>query len=258
MDLRIQQSRCPVIGITSGPDVTEERFGPMRRFRLGADYVYAVEAAGGIPLILPPRPESIETVLSLVDGLIFSGGADLDPALFGETELHPSTYSVDEERDTYELRLIREALDRDLPTLCICRGIQVLAVAFGGTLYQDIPSQVPGALTHRQYLDGKLAPEPTHAITATPGSLLERTYTQRTIPANSLHHQSVKDAGPSLVVEGTAEDGIIEAVSVPGRRFILGLQWHPEMMFAAHPLQLAPFSALIEEAARVLAAHPAD
>ncbi|CAN5525990.1 gamma-glutamyl-gamma-aminobutyrate hydrolase family protein [soil metagenome] len=238
----------PVIGITPGPETIEADFGTVHRYRVSTDYALAVEAAGGVPIILPLQSASIPTVLELVDGLLFSGGADIDPMRYGDPSVHPSTYGVDKQRDDFELELITSAIAVNTPMLCICRGIQVLNVALGGTLVQDIADEIPGADLHRQYKEGIPADQPIHDVRVTPGSLLEQVYGTASIPANSLHHQSAKHIGSGLVLEGQTEDGIVEAVSYPGASFVLGVQWHPEMMHRADSLQMKPFEALVTAA----------
>jgi putative glutamine amidotransferase len=235
----------PIIGITPGAEVIEADYGKVHRYRLSTDYAFAIEAAGGIPLILPLQSASIPAVLELVDGLLFSGGADIDPIRFGDSTVHPTTYGIDKQRDDFELELISSAINADAPMLCICRGIQVLNVACGGTLIQDIADESPNAGLHRQYQAGIPADEPVHEVQVASGSLLEQVYGASSIATNSLHHQSVKDLGQGLVLDGQTEDGIVEAISHSGASFILGVQWHPEMMYRAVPHQMKPFEALV-------------
>ncbi|MGE3796517.1 MAG: gamma-glutamyl-gamma-aminobutyrate hydrolase family protein [Thermomicrobiales bacterium] len=241
-------TRSPVIGITSGPEIEEAVYGTVRRYRLSSDYTIAVEAAGGTPIILPLRSQSIPALLDLVDGFLFSGGADINPSLFGDDSVHRETYGVDKERDTFELELMRAAIAADKPVLCICRGIQVLNVAFGGSLWQHIADDIANPLTHRQFHDGIPADRPSHAVQMTPGSLLESVYGPAPLEVNSLHHQAVREPGAGLKIDGVAPDGVIEAMSVPDATFVLGVQWHPEMMQRVDERQQRPFSALIEAA----------
>jgi putative glutamine amidotransferase len=238
----------PVIGITPSPIVETTSSGTFERYAISSYYVSAVAAAGGVPLVLPPQDGDVETLLGLIDGLLFSGGADIDPNYYGETELHPATYDVHPLRDRFELELIRVAIERDYPSLCICRGIQLLNVACGGSLYQHVPDQYDAAIPHRQQEAGYQTHEPSHSITVEPGSLLATAYGAITIRANSYHHQAVKKIAPSLRATGWTEDGLIEAVELHEKSFVLGVQWHPEMMFQAHPEHLAPFKALAEAA----------
>lgn len=237
--------RPPIIGITSGPDVEEAAYGSVHRYRLSSDYTKAVQAAGGIPLILPLHTSSIPRLLGVVDGLVFSGGADLDPSHFGDKDVHPDTYGLDDERDSFELDLMRAAVAADKPVLSICRGIQVLNVAFGGTLYQHIADQVEDPLPHRQQLVGVPGRQGSHDVQLTPDSITAKIFGMSTIRVNSLHHQSIRDIGEGLAIDGVSLDGVIEAVSRPESSFVVGVQWHPEMMQAEDPLQRKPFDALM-------------
>jgi putative glutamine amidotransferase len=244
----------PIIGITPSPIMDAGSSGTFEKYALATTYVNAVIAAGGTPVILPPQDGASESLLGLVDGLLFSGGADIDPEHYGDSEVHPTTYDVHPLRDRFELELIAQAIERDLPILCICRGIQVLNVACGGTLFQHVPEQYDTAIPHRQQEAGFESFQPSHDVVAEPGTLLERVYASDRIPVNSYHHQAVRSLAPSLKVAGHAEDGLMEAVEVTGRTFVLGVQWHPEMMFHEHAEHLRPFEELVAAAtARKLA-----
>ncbi|HET8630229.1 MAG TPA: gamma-glutamyl-gamma-aminobutyrate hydrolase family protein [Thermomicrobiales bacterium] len=236
----------PLIGIT--PSLrTDERSG--ETFTLANTYVSAVEAAGGIPVILPPHGGGVAELVEALDGVLFSGGADIRPSRYGDETVHPTTYGVSDLRDEFELALLGAALERDLPVLCICRGIQVLNVGLGGTLYQDVADQYPDAIAHRPEVEGTPRHEPLHTVAAEPGSLLADVYGAESIAANSFHHQSLKEIGAGLEVMGRTADGSVEAVTDPSHRFVLGVQWHPEMMFDVHDEHLRPFARLVEEAA---------
>jgi putative glutamine amidotransferase len=248
-------ARTPVIGITSALISEEQDYGTMHRHRVSADYSEAVLNAGGLPIILPPQDGTIEQILEIVDGLIFSGGADIDPARYGESEVHPMTYDISDERDRFEIDLFNAAIERDKPALCICRGIQVLNVALGGSLIQHIDDVVPDSLPHRQHHVGIMGTESSHEVTFEEGSLSAEIFEAAVVPVNSLHHQSLAEPANRVRVEGISSDGVIESVSVPGCRFVLGLQWHPELLFKTMPEQLKPFAALVE-AARSSAAEP--
>lgn len=235
----------PLIGIT--PSLKDDsHFGEL--FTMAATYVNAVATAGGVPLVLPPHQADIGALLDGLDGLLLSGGGDIRPDRFGDETVHPTTYGVSDLRDDFEFALLAEALRRDLPLLAICRGIQVLNVGLGGTLYQDVADLYADAIPHRQEVTPETRHEPSHPVTAEPGSLLAAVYETTTIQANSFHHQAVKEPGEGLVVVGRTDDGTIEALELPNRRFVLGVQWHPEMMFAAHREHLRPFTRLVEEA----------
>ena len=192
-----------------------------------ARYLEAVQRAGGRALLLPPNSEDAEDpggILELLDALVITGGAgDLDPALYGE-EPHPETGPVQEERDAYELALVRGALEREMPVLGICRGMQILNVAYGGTIEQHLPD-VLGHEEHR-HTPGAFA---DHEVRLAPGSLAARAAGSERTPVKSHHHQGVKEVGNGLVVTGrSAEDGAVEALEDPSCPFVLGVLWHPE------------------------------
>lgn len=241
-------TRTPVIGITAALISEEQDYGTMQRHRVSADYSEAVLQAGGLPIILPPLDGTCESILELVDGLIFSGGADIDPARYGDTEVHPKTYDISDERDRFEIDLLSAAVVRDVPILCICRGIQVLNVALGGTLIQHIDDTVSEPLAHRQHEVGIVGNESSHEVAFIEGSLSAEVFESSTLSVNSLHHQSLAQPAAQIRVEGISSDGVIESVSVPGCRFVLGLQWHPELLFKTMPDQLKPFESLVAAA----------
>jgi putative glutamine amidotransferase len=192
-----------------------------------ARYLQAVQRAGGRPVLLPPDPEDAEDpgeVLDLLDALVVTGGAgDLDPALYGE-ERHPETGPVQEERDAYELALVRGALEREMPVLGICRGMHILNVAYGGTIEQHLPDAL-GHEEHR-HTPGTFA---DHEVRLVPDSLAARAAGWERTPAKSHHHQGIKEVGEGLQVTGWAvEDDAVEALEDPSCPFVLGVLWHPE------------------------------
>ena len=211
----------PLIGITISYSSQNREF-----FTLRDDYVRAVEKAGGLPVVLAPgRGEDAGDLLSRLDGLLLTGGADVDPGLYGE-EPHETVTRVIPERDAFEIDLCREALRRDHPLLAICRGHQVLNVATGGTLIQDIPSQVTGARDHDPDRERW---ETAHEVRILPRTRLREILGAETIDVNSFHHQAVRELGQGLVVSATSSaDKVIEGIEAPGRRLALGVQWHPE------------------------------
>lgn len=194
-------------------------------YALRRNYCDTIRAAGGLPLPLPHQLDAVDEYLDLIDGVVVTGGAfDVDPALFGAADRH-ATVKLKSARTAFELALVKAALARDLPVLGICGGQQLLNVALGGSLIQHIPDEVAGALAHEQ---PNPRTEPGHTVSATPGSLLARAAGMTEFSVNSAHHQAVREVGAGVVVSGRAPDGVIEAIEVPSRRFVLGVQWHPE------------------------------
>ena len=224
----------PVVGITTY--VVPAAFGvwQLDSALVPYDYVRAVERAGGRPLLVPPSTDGVEETLDSVDGLIFSGGSDLDPGLYGQ-DAHPETKDVVRARDDAELALLRRALERDLPVLAICRGSQVFNVALGGDLVQHLPDAVhkhtPGVFAdHEVELDAD----------SRVGALLgERA------PVKSHHHQGIGRLGEGLRATARADDGTVEALEASDRRFAVGVLWHPE---AGEDMRL--FAELVEQARR--------
>lgn len=237
---------APLIAITCGTNAQDAEATAASRTqdRLNATYSRAIMAAGGVPVILPNIGEAVaEGLLECVDGLLLSGGLDIAPALFGEERLN-ETVEVDAPRDATELPLIRAAVERDLPVLAICRGIQSLNVALGGTLYQDIPAQIPSEVAHSQKEGRAVA---THGIAVTPGSRLVEIVGEA-MQVNSFHHQALRRVADALRVTATAPDGVVEAVEGMGRRFVLGLQFHPEEMTGVSEQARGTFAAFVEAA----------
>ncbi len=234
----------PVIGLTPTPSTDKLGHGTFRRYVLANTYTEGVEESGGLPFILPPQGGDPNEILDRIDGLLFSGGGDIDPMEYRETNVHAG--GIDEQRDSFELALFKAALERDIPILCICRGIQVANVALGGTLYQDIAAEFSDQIEHRQHEAGYSPPDKSHGVSVEPDSRLHEVYGSTEIETNSFHHQALKDVSPELVVIGRAPDGTIEAVDRPASTWFLGVQWHPEMMFREHSEHLKPFQSLVE------------
>src|SRR5918992_1067474 len=228
----------PVIGITSYAEQARWGVWDAPAALIPMVYVRAVERAGGRPLLVPPSEGAIEETLDALDGLLFSGGSDLDPELYG-AEAHPETNGVRPERDRAELALLKAALERDMPVLAVCRGSQVLNVARGGDLVQHLP-EVVGDEKHK-HTPGVFA---DHDVDLKEGTRLQRLLGDRA-PVKSHHHQGYGAIGEGLVESAWAEDGTVEALEDPSRRFALGVLWHPE---AGEDFAL--FEALVEEAAR--------
>ena len=222
-----RSGRRPTIGVTAAIEkVSYGAWNEVPAFISPTSYARAVQRAGGRPVLLLPDPEDSEDpdgVLDIIDALIVTGGAgDVNPVLYGE-EPHPETGPVQEERDAYELALVRAAKDRQMPILGICRGMQVLNVAYGGGIEQHIPDVV-GHEDHRHTL-GTFA---DHVVELEPGSLAARAVGAERAPVKSHHHQGVKEIGAGLAVTARAEDETVEAIEDPSCPFVLGVLWHPE------------------------------
>ena len=218
----------PNIGITAATEnVSYGVWDEVPAFISPASYVRAVQRAGGRPILLVPDPEDAEEpigVLDLVDALILTGGAgDVNPAFYGQ-ERHPETGPIQEERDAYELALARAAVEREVPILGICRGMEVLNVVYGGSIEQHLP-EVLGHEEHR-HTPGTYA---DHEVRLVPGSLAARAAGYESTPVKSHHHQGIKEVGRGLDVSGWAtEDDAVEALEDPSASFVLGVLWHPE------------------------------
>jgi putative glutamine amidotransferase len=187
------------------------------------DYVASLERAGATVKILDAERDRLPGALDECDGILLTGGADVDPREYGDAP--DPTVQIDAARDAYELPLARLAIERDVPLLAICRGVQVLNVAAGGTLIQDIPSQHPTSTPHSLTEASDLI---AHDVAIAPGTCLSVLVGQPRAAVNSRHHQSVKDAAPGFVVAATSPDGVIEAIERPASSFCVGVQWHPE------------------------------
>ncbi len=232
--------RQPLIGVTA--DLTDNMINLRRQ------YVESVHRAGGLAVVLPVAASDADLaqLATHLDGLLFMGGADIDPACYGEAR-HPACGAAKPERDRTELFLMRLAREKHLPVLAICRGCQVMNVACGGTLVQDIETELGlPAARHSQVEDYAVT---THQVTVVPGSLLATVTGQAVLDVNTKHHQCVKTLGEGLVIDGrSAEDGLIEAFHDPKERFFLGVQWHPEMLSHLKSDAAALFSALVAAA----------
>jgi putative glutamine amidotransferase len=205
-------------------------------------YVDGVARAGGLPVVVDPR-QDLEPVLDRVEALVLSGGADLDPALYGE-ERHPSVYGVDRTVDENEIALARSAIARGVPILAICRGAQVCNVALGGTLHQDL-AELPDAGAHGR--PGEAGGGHEHEITVDPDSLLAEVFGATRVVGSCHHHQAVAKLGDGLRVTATAADGIAEGLELDGS-WLLAVQWHPEDTAGTDPVQQRLFDALVERA----------
>jgi putative glutamine amidotransferase len=230
--------RAPIIGITTETNDQNE-------YVLPAEYVQAIRHAGGIPLLLPPGEPNLPVFLELIDGLILSGGGDIDPLHYG-SDGHPAVYMIDGPRDEMELTLARYAAAGDLPTLGVCRGAQLINVALGGTLVEHLPDEIDNTIAHRMEPRGAIP----HAVTITLDSRLAQVMGEETVVGASWHHQAIRTLGPGLLVVASAADGTIEAVELPSHPWLLAVQWHPEITAGEDPVQQRLFDALVEASRR--------
>lgn len=234
----------PRIGITSW----HHRDDDERWEAVLEGYPRAVLEAGGLPLILPiahPASTLTEAYLDAIDGLLLTGGADIHPAFYGQIVLERCG-EIDEERDRFEVELVHAARSRDLPLLGICRGLQVVNVALGGSLYQDLSYRNATDPAHQSPRERR--GESAHQIAITEGSRLADILGVRELRVTSTHHQIIRDLAPGLTINAVAPDGVIEGIEGPGR-LLLAVHWHPERMFTSQAEQLALFRALVDEAA---------
>lgn len=244
--------RRPVIGIATQtlPAIPGER---QACWLMGRSYVEELRKVGGVPWVIPlvPHdPDTLQEIFNRLDGVFITGGVDVDPSRYGESKL-PLCGTTDPDRDAVEIALLNHALNRGLPVFAVCRGIQILNVACGGTLYQDVTAQVPAALKHdyfpthehpsRKYL--------AHDVTVKPGSRLAQILGDAVVPVNSMHHQAIKDLAPNLAPTAYAPDGIIEGVEGTDGRYLIAVQWHPEELTESQPGMARLFSTFAEAAA---------
>lgn len=230
----------PLIGITCAYDDAESRYY-LRRY-----YSDAILRCKGIAIILPAIQQEALTkkISGFLQGLLLSGGGDVDPVHFGE-EPRTGSGTLEPDRDLWEIALVREMLRVKKPVLAICRGVQILNIAAGGNIYQDLQEEVREPLKHLQE-----APRwyPTHRVDIEPDSMLAQIFSQRTIRVNSFHHQAVKKVAPGLNATAVARDGVIEALESCDGGFVLGVQWHPECMWEKDTSQLEIFRSFVRAA----------
>jgi putative glutamine amidotransferase len=243
--------RRPVIGIATQtlPAVPGER---QACWMMGRSYIEELRKVGGVPWVIPliPHdPETLQEIFDRLDGVFVTGGVDVDPSRYGEPR-SPLCGVTDPDRDAVEIALLRHALARDLPVLAVCRGIQILNVACGGTLYQDVTAQVPAALKH-DYFPTPEQPSRkflAHDIAVKSGSRLGHILGDAVVPVNSMHHQAIKDLAPNLAPTAHAPDGIIEGVEGTGGGYLIGVQWHPEELTETQPGMARLFSTFTDAA----------
>ncbi|MBI4608637.1 MAG: gamma-glutamyl-gamma-aminobutyrate hydrolase family protein [Candidatus Rokubacteria bacterium] len=233
----------PLIGVTTSITIRKE----LERAYVNSAYLAAVQEAGGVPVLLPPQLDgrALSELVASLDGLLLTGGGDLDPARFDEPP-HPTLAEVSPARDRLEIILVERFMEARRPILAICRGIQVLNVARGGSLYQDVASDPGTAIQHQQKGPRD---QPTHAVEVVSGSLLARTVGSDELEVNSLHHQAVKTVGRGLLPVAFAPDGIVEGVELEDAgsgHFVLGVQWHPEELVAKDPASRRLFGTFVD------------
>lgn len=239
------QNQKPLIALT--PYYNIEQKEPYMR----PNYLKAIEAAGGIPVILPLglAEADLARLADTFDGFMFTGGPDIHPFYF-EEETHPHCGNVSLLRDSMELSLLSLVLKYEKPILGICRGIQLLNVGLGGNIYQDIPSQFPDSLdiAHSQPFAYEI---PAHTVNVVPGTLLDKvSHHNSVLKVNSMHHQAVREPASGLIVSGYAPNQLIEAIEKPDYPFFLGVQWHPEYLWSQDPAAAGIFSAFITASCR--------
>ena len=240
--------KLPIIGIPCRYDTS----GTYRGRPVNAQnrsYIQAIVQAGGAPILIPldVDEDTLRVLYNLTDGLLLSGGGDVDPAHYRQP-VHTTTHDVQPDRDRIELTLTRWAAAGGKPLLGICRGIQVMAVAMGGTLVQDIAARKPEAGRHDYYYrnDGHARDYLAHTVTLSPDSPLARILGAATLPVNSLHHQAIDTLPPPCRVVGCAPDGVPEAIDLPGHPFFCGVQWHPEELVAGQEAARRLFAAFVD------------
>ncbi|HSO27440.1 MAG TPA: gamma-glutamyl-gamma-aminobutyrate hydrolase family protein [Anaerolineales bacterium] len=234
----------PIIGLTSGRHTSRDN---VRIAGASEAYVQAVLQAGAIPLLIPLGlpAAAVDRLAAQMDGLLFTGGGDVEPSRY-QSRPHPLVDSVDSDRDEIEIRLLRQAVERRLPFLGICRGLQVINVALGGSLYEDLLDQCPGALKH-QHFDDHPRDYLAHPVQVTPESRLGQVLQQDSLAVNSLHHQGIRQLAPNLTATAWAPDGVIEAVEISALPFGVAVQWHPEWLPGDAGMRRL-FAAFVEQA----------
>jgi putative glutamine amidotransferase len=252
--LSVLDGRPPLVGITTSELRRQDQNPPIKEseppgteLALGLNYPAAVARAGGLPMVIPPLPAlGVGAVIEHIDALLLSGGPDLHPRLYGQ-EPGPDLGPTEPELDAYELLLCRAALASRTPILGVCRGMQLINVACGGTLHQHVPASFGDAIEHRSPLKGVRA---SHTVTIVEGTCLAELAGGDELWVNSFHHQAIDELGQNLTIGARAPDGLIEGIEGTGDAFVVGVQWHLESLTATEPRQGALLSALVNAARR--------
>lgn len=241
-------SNRPLIGCSTYQKTADQE-SPIEVYGLMPSYVRAILAVGGLPVLIPLAlsAEDLLALLPRLDGILLPGGGDMQPSYYGGNDEDPTVRGVDKVRDEFEVTIIRHAVDDEKPLLAICRGLQVFNVALGGSLWEDVHSQMPGAMRHgffdgaRDYL--------AHDVMIRPDSMLHDIFNTDTVRVNSLHHQGIRALAPNLRASAVAPDNLIEAIEVDGHPFAVGVQWHPEHLLQSEPRMAHLFRRFVTVAA---------
>ena len=236
----------PFIGIPTHNERSKDDLAPPS-YVMRQAYTWAVEEVGGAPFLVPLLSDktTLRALYDQMDGLLLAGGGDLDPARYGEAP-DPHLLDVDVLRDRVETIMTQWALTEGKPVFAICRGIQMVNVTAGGTLYQDVPSMCPSSITHMQ----RYRPRHyrAHTVEVTPGTRLYKSLGGSRVQVNSLHHQAIKDVAPGFIVSALAADGIVEGIESANGNFAVGVQWHPEVLAIEDAVMRQLFADFVEEA----------
>ncbi len=244
----------PIIGITTQTHAVAGSTDTTAFWVVRRKYVDAIRLAGGVPWLIPLIPNDAETLIAIferLDAILLPGGADVNPARYGEVA-RSTCGPIDAERDAVEIAAVHYALTVELPILAICRGVQILNVACGGTLYQDISTEVPGALKHDYFTSPENPARDLqhHNVTVIRGTRLSECLKVAAVGVNSMHHQAVKDLGQGLKTNALSADGIIEGIETISDQFCIGVQWHPEELLDSQSNMSHLFTALCDAATR--------
>lgn len=243
----------PIVGLTTSRLATEDAGVGQQWDATHSAYAEAIAAAGGLPVLLPSPVDErggatqrvARRTLETIDGLVLTGGGDVDPARYGQVP-HPATRPADQARDEFELALVHAALAREIPLLGLCRGAQVLCVAMGADLLQDVETQGVGMVAHAR---AEVRRAPVHEVELAAGSALAAIYGTDTVEVNSTHHQAPGRLGGGLIAVGHSPDGVVEAVELPSAPWVIGVQWHPEELWKSYPQHALLFEAFVRAAA---------